>query len=90
MKSRATALVLEILPGLFGFLGFGWIYAGETSKGVTWLIGFLIWSVIGIIASAFTAFIGCLCVLPISCFLIYMSASRLNTYLKSRPDLFTP
>ncbi len=89
-KSRSTALVLEILPALFGFLGFGWIYAGETQKGVMWLIGYLVWSVVGIILAAITVFIGCLCVLPVSIGLIYLSASRLNVYLKSRPDLFTP
>ncbi len=89
-KARSTALVLEILPGLFGLLGFGWIYAGETGKGVTWLIGFFIWSVVGAVIATLTAFIGCLCVLPISGFLIYMSASRLSAFAKSRPDTFTP
>ena len=42
-KKRSIALILEILPGMFGFLGSGWMYAGNYSKGIMFLIGFLAW-----------------------------------------------
>jgi TM2 domain-containing membrane protein YozV len=36
--NKGTALVLEILPALFGFFGIGWIYSGRMSTGITLLI----------------------------------------------------
>jgi hypothetical protein len=45
LKDRSIAIILEILPGLFGILGIGWIYSGKTGTGLAWLIGYLIWSI---------------------------------------------
>ena len=87
-KDRSLALILEILPGLFGFLGFGWIYSGNTSTGIAWLIGFLVWDVISIIVAVFSAALGLICTLPISIALIALSASRLNSYTKNNPQIF--
>lgn len=87
-KDRSLALILEILPGLFGFLGFGWIYSGNTSTGIMWLIGFLVWDVISIIVAVFSASLGLICTLPISIALIALSASRLNSYTKNNPQIF--
>jgi hypothetical protein len=87
-KSRGTAMILEILPGLFGLLGFGWIYAGNTSSGLIWLIGYLVWIVIGVIISVVTGGFGAICVLPISIGAIVMSAVSLNNYTKKHPELF--
>jgi len=87
-KDKSLALILEILPGLFGFLGFGWIYSGNTSTGIMWLIGFLVWDVISIIIAVFSASLGLICTLPISIALIALSASRLNSYTKNNPQIF--
>ena len=87
-KDRSLAMILEILPGLFGFLGFGWIYSGNTSTGIMWLIGFLVWDVISIIVAVFSASLGLICTLPISIALIALSASRLNSYTKNNPQIF--
>ena len=35
-----VALLLEIVGGLFGFLGIGWIYAGKPAHGVLLLVGY--------------------------------------------------
>lgn len=40
LKDPNTGLVLELLPGLFGFLGIGHIWAGEVALGVGLLIGY--------------------------------------------------
>jgi hypothetical protein len=89
-KERSIALILEILPGLFGFLGFGWIYSGNTGAGIGWLIGFLLWTLIGTIISVATGGIGLICTLPISIVLIVVSAVTLNSYTKRNPQLFGP
>jgi TM2 domain-containing membrane protein YozV len=87
-KDKSIALILEILPGLFGFLGIGWIYAGETSKGVIWLVGFLIYVIISAIIIAVTAGFGACFTLPINLVLIAVSATSLNKYTKEHPELF--
>ena len=87
-KSRGTALILEILPGLFGLLGFGWIYSGNTSTGIIWLIGYLVWIIIGVTISVLTVGFGVLCVAPISIAAIVISAVSLNNYTKTHPELF--
>jgi hypothetical protein len=35
-----VALVLEVAGGFFGFLGIGWIYAGQVGWGLALLIGY--------------------------------------------------
>lgn len=87
-KDRSLAIILEVLPGLFGFLGFGWIYAGNTSTGLIWLIGFLIWTIIATVISVFTGGIGVICWLPISIGCIIISSTSLNSYTKKHTELF--
>jgi hypothetical protein len=40
LKDPNTGLVLEVLPGLFGLLGIGHIWAGEVAIGVGLLLGY--------------------------------------------------
>ncbi len=78
-KSKSTALVLEVVAGLFGFLGIGWIYAGETQKGVLILIGNL---VVQFLVLIFTLFFGVICTIPLSA---GISAYLLNEHIKKSP-----
>ncbi len=89
-KDRSVALILEILPGLFGFLGFGWIYAGNTNTGVVILASYLIALVVFVILDVASSGLCCFITLPISIAAIALSASKLNTYTKTRTDLFGP
>lgn len=89
-KDRSIALILEILPGLFGFLGFGWIYSGNTAAGIAILIGFLLWDAIAIIITLVAGGFACICTVPISLAFIAVSASILNSYTKRNPQLFGP
>jgi hypothetical protein len=79
---------LEILPGLFGFIGFGWIYSGNTSTGITWLVSVLVWDFIAFFIVALTAGFGCFVTVPVNIVLVSISASSLNTYTKQHPELF--
>lgn len=40
LKDPNTGLLLELLPGLFGFLGIGYIWSGEVALGIGLLIGY--------------------------------------------------
>lgn len=87
-KSRGMALVLEIFPGLLGFLGIGWIYAGRTSAGVITLIIYLIWNVVASIIDAATVGIF-LCVHgPINILCLILSPIFLNNYARQHPEKF--
>lgn len=87
-KDKSIALILEIIPGLFGLLGIGWIYSGNTTTGILWLIGFLVWTIVATVISIATVGIGIICWLPISIGLIAISAISLNNYTKTHPELF--
>ena len=41
-RDPMIAMLLELLPALFGFLGIGWIYIGETNKGIMFLVGYIL------------------------------------------------
>lgn len=87
-KDRSIALILEILPDLFGLFGFGWIYAGNTSAGLMWLVGMLFWDFIAIVIGVLTGGFGCFCTIPVNLVLTVVSASSLNAYTKQHPELF--
>lgn len=39
-RDPAVALPLEVVGGLFGLLGIGWIYAGRPAGGILLLLGY--------------------------------------------------
>jgi hypothetical protein len=90
LKDRSVAMILEILPGIFGILGIGWMYSGQMWTGIAWLVGGLVWGLFALILLAVTAGFGCICTLPVSIGLIVFSANGLSKYTRSRPDLFGP
>ncbi len=87
-KDRSLAIILEILPGIFGILGLGWLYSGNVGAGIGWLMGMLFWDLIAMIVAAFTTGVGLLCTVPISILLLVLSAVSLNGYTKKHPELF--
>ena len=54
-KDPSTALLIELVGTLFGFMGLGWIYAGYTSRGITLLVVWLLVVVVAVVISALTA-----------------------------------
>jgi len=88
LKDRSVAYILEILPGLFGILGIGWLYAGNTGVGIAWLIGVLLWDVFAIIIDIASVGFGCFCSVPVNIVLITLSSVLLSNYVKQHPELF--
>lgn len=79
---RELAILLEILPGLFGILGLGWIYAGNKKIGVALLIGFLVWDLIALIATIVSGLSACFCTLPINILAVIVSVLMLNRFMQ--------
>jgi len=77
---RELAILLEILPGLFGILGLGWLYAGNKKVGVALLIGFLLWDILVWVLAFSTSFLVFLCILPLNILIVIVSVLMLNGY----------
>ncbi len=87
-KSKATALLIELLPGiLFGLMGIGWMYAGKSDKGIWWLVGSIAWWVIMGLIGLLTVGIGCLC-FPLIWVAAGISAYTLNNQMKAEPGRY--
>jgi hypothetical protein len=89
-KDRSLAIILEVVPGLVGFLGIGWIYSGYTNIGIAWLLGFLVWNVIALVICIFTVGLGCLCTLPINLIVLIASVITLNSQIQKHSEQFNP
>lgn len=89
-KDRSIAIILELLPGFFAFLGIGWIYAGQTTTGVIVLVADLVCNVIFAIIGAATLGIAFCLTVPLQLAAIAVSTYLLYQYTKKRPDLFGP
>ncbi len=88
LKDRSIALILEILPGLFGFYGIGRIYSGDTQTGILWLAGGLAWAFIAGLVSVFTGGIACFCTIPLNLAAVATATYLLNQYTKNHPEIF--
>jgi TM2 domain-containing membrane protein YozV len=87
-KSRGLALVLEIIFGLFGLLGIGWIYAGNLGTGLVFMFVYLGLAFTFIIADVVTSGVCCLVTAPIQLIIVLLSIVMLNGYINKRTDLF--
>lgn len=87
-KDRALAIVLEVVAGLFGFLGIGWFYAGNTTAGLLWLIGFWVGNGIAIILDVITVGLFVCIHVPLAIAVLPLSAYLLYNYTKQHPEDF--
>ena len=82
--AATTALVLEIIFGLFAVLGVGHVYGGRTGLGIALMLGWWAFIALASIVSTFTFFIlGCLFV-PIYIAVPIISGIQARTYLTRR------
>lgn len=88
LRNRGTAIFLEILPGLFGLFGFGWIYGGKTGRGIALLVCGVVWWIISISVAALTATASFFCTIPVNLIVTGISTLILANYTKSHPELF--
>lgn len=53
-KDPSTALVIELVGTLFGFMGLGWLYAGHTSPGIIALVAWLVVVIVAVVITVLT------------------------------------
>ena len=89
-KDRTIALAAEIIGGVFGLLGIGWLYAGNTTAGILWLAGMLVGTCLAVTIDIFTAGLF-LCVhIPLWMAAVGLSAYLLYNYTKQHSEMFGP
>ena len=81
-RDPQTAMIIEIIAGLFGFLGIGHFYAGRTNIGLGLLIG---WWVFLIIEFVLFAFVIGLCLLPLNLIVPIVSGMWVRNELLGQP-----
>ncbi|MBO9321043.1 MAG: hypothetical protein J7457_02780 [Roseiflexus sp.] len=80
--AASTALVLEIVFGLFGLLGIGHVYTGRVAVGIAAMVAWWVYIVIAVVVSLLTAGIaGCL-FFPISIAVPIISGIQARTYMR--------
>ncbi len=63
-KDPGTGLLLEMIPGFFGFMGVGYLWAGEVGLGLAIMVGYwLFWGAFAVLAVLTLGLL--LCLLPI-------------------------
>ncbi len=90
VKDPAAGLLIELLPGFFGFLGIGHLWAGETLLGIALLLGYwAFWSIVAVVTIASFGLL--LCFLPFFILLYFaapiVSALVLRRRLRARQAL---
>ncbi len=88
-KDRMLMLLLEVLPGLAGFLGIGWIAAGEARRGLLIMAAGLLGLGVGVVFSIITLGLGACLAVPLWLVAIGLSAWRLWEYMTRHPDRFS-
>ena len=90
LKEPGAGLLIELIPGLLGFLGLGYLWSGEVALGVGLLVGY--WLLGGVLIFLSVATLGLLfCCFPL--FLLYypgipiVSAIMLHRRLLRRQEL---
>jgi hypothetical protein len=87
-KDRSVAIILEILPGLFGVLGIGWIYAENTSVGILILVIYLLWNAFATLLDVLLGGLFLCIHIPVNITCLILSPVLLNNYTKQHSELF--
>jgi hypothetical protein len=89
-KDRSIAIILEVLPGIFGLPGIGWIYSGNTKVGLILLFSMIGWNILVILPTAIMTAGGSLliCCIPATIIVVVVSVMKLTTYTQQHPELF--
>ncbi len=77
-RTNSGAIIAEVILGLFGIYGVGWLIAKETNIGITLLICSVVWWVLAFLLIVFTIGFGALCVVPIDIAALVTSAVLLS------------
>lgn len=82
-SSDTIAMVLEIIFGVFGILGMGWLYAGNIPVAIIAFVGFLIVAFIEIAIATATLGIAACLILPVNLAIAVISGLKARDYVRN-------
>lgn len=84
------ALILEVVGGAVGLPGLGWLYSGQTGRGLVLLGVMLALDAVGLVVALSTVLISCVCSIPLTWVVMGVSAYLLNNHARQHPETFGP
>lgn len=77
-KAKGTALAIEAVAAFFGIFGVGWLYSGNTTLGIAFLLAGFCWAALVFIVTLVSFGFGLLCLAPVHMALVVGSVLLLN------------
>jgi hypothetical protein len=82
-STDTITMVIEIIFGIFGALGMGWLYAGNITVGVIAFVGYLIWLGVELLVTSVTlGFAACLFI-PLNLVIAIVSGIKARDYVRN-------
>lgn len=85
-KSESTdtiAMIIEIVFGIFGALGMGWLYAGNITAGVLIFLGYLVLLGIELLIISFTLGFALCLIVPVNIVIAAVSGIKVRDYVRN-------
>jgi hypothetical protein len=83
-QTPSTPVIVEVIGGLFGFYGIGWLVSGYVATGTLLLLGSLLLAGLWAIVTIATVGVGLFCIIPIDLAILISSTLTLNSRLKRK------
>lgn len=77
-------MIVELLGGLLGLYGVGWIVGGYVVTGALLLVGSFLLALLWIVVTLATVGVGLFCIIPLDLAILATSALTLKSRLKRR------
>lgn len=82
-STDTVALILELLFGLFGLLGMGWLYAGNLAMGAAAFFGYLVLLLLEGVAIALTGGLAACAAIPFNLALVVVSGFKARDHARN-------
>ena len=82
-SSDTIAMMLEIVFGIFGILGMGWLYAGNIPVAIGAFVGFLILALIEMAIATLTLGFAACFILPVNLSIAVVSGIKARDYVRN-------
>jgi hypothetical protein len=81
-QPSVAPVIVEVIGGLFGFYGIGWLVGGYAATGVLLLVGSLVLASFWAVVAVATVGVGLFCIIPVDLAILLASTLKLNARLK--------
>jgi hypothetical protein len=75
-------VITEVILGIFGIFGVGWLAAGKTTTGLILLVLSALWWAVSAVTAVHTVGVGCCGIVPLNALFIAISAAMLHSSLR--------